>query len=700
MHPRRAILLTAVALAVLAFAQPVRAQSLQPIGPVVAHTCDCHTLIAPAAQSDLIYAAGDGDGVFRSEDGGDQWADVSDGLPSRRIVTLAVAPAQPQTLYAAIDLAVWRSDDGGAAWRQTVDFIVLGNENYQFTSITRLIPHPANAEIVFATVQSFSFIGESTQLARSTDGGETWDVLRDTHQEEIQAISFRPGDAPALVISVSNDPATVLQQSSDLGDTWSAIGAGLNGVTIRSIHFVDARTGYLTARYGRGVYRTDDGGESWNAINQGLDNTLMDALIPLDAETAIAAAAGGALYRYANETGEWAEILSRDDAPFNAVDVLTTNDATGALLAATDTGIWRSADQGASWENAGSGLMHRSMAVNDAAPITNMILTATDEGLFRLDEEMRWIQIDLPTNADDGAEDAAVNAVATVASDLLFAGTRNHLYRSDDGGATWTEASDGIAPPVLPGASRKEQATGLALTKLVVLQQTSDDTRQDIIVGTEQGLFVSNDYGESWRSVSELVELTNWPLYPEVKTLVRDPLNADRVYATVWLQLGSSPPEFKVFTSEDRGAAWHDRDDIYPGLPALNAVVPDITQPDHLYLATQDGIWYSEDGGRNAWLLGLYDRNVLHMAMVPGEPEALVALSSLYGHIEVADKLQLSLNGGEKWITLDTGIDDLGFTGLFTTPDRKNTVFIGTRDGGLYRMQLNIQKIYMPIMRK
>ncbi|MGH2532810.1 MAG: WD40/YVTN/BNR-like repeat-containing protein [Thermomicrobiales bacterium] len=70
------------------------------------------------AVPDSLYTAGPGAGILRSNDGGESWDLVSDGLPSQDVGAFAVHSFRPDTLYAWIEEGIFRSEDGGGRWEK------------------------------------------------------------------------------------------------------------------------------------------------------------------------------------------------------------------------------------------------------------------------------------------------------------------------------------------------------------------------------------------------------------------------------------------------------------------------------------------------------------------------------------------------------------------------------------------------------
>ncbi len=660
------------------------------IGPLVDQPCRCHTLIAAQAVDGLLYAAGDGAGAFRSEDGGVTWTAINAGLPSHRIRALAVAPAQPSTLYATIGVTPYRSDDGGERWRQVAASVVPASDG-DATHTPMLLVHPTDPQIVHALSAEFFFLGQRQLLTWSTDGGATWQVSR---SGGIYDLTYSPGPEISLIATVEAYPESVLEQSDDLGETWRTLGASLPAA-VRHVRFADAMTGYAVDAEGRGVYHTADGAATWATINDGLRNTFVQVLFVVDADTALAATAGGALAGYDRATGQWTELASREATPFTEVSALSANASATQYYAATDRGIWTSLDEGQTWRPTNQGLTTERFAINDLAfdaANPGALWTAADEGLFARNENLTWQRIELP----DDMQSVAVRAVASAAGapDTIFVATDQQLYKSSDRGASWQERGAGIEPPLLPGV-RQNGATGVTLRTVAVDPADADR----VFVGSDQGLFVSEDGGASWRNVPELVQLKNWPIYPEVRQIVIDPAVPTVVYVAVRLDIGLSY-QTEIFKSTDGGASWTVPSRGGAGMRTPHSVTPDPTGPNRLYGAAASGFWHSEDGGFRWTRIGRSEINFIEVVVLPSQPTTLAALTADYSFTLEPDALQLSADGGETWTLIGAELADLEFTRLFAAPDDPTAFYVGTRYGGLFRFDLRANQVYLPLVRE
>ena len=236
----------------------------------------------------VFFAGYTGGGVWKTEDAGVSWRNVSDGYFNvGSIGALAIAESRPETIFAGTgehalrgDIShgdgVYKSEDGGKTWRH------IGLS--QTRQIAEILVHPEDADLVYvAALGSFTGPSDERGVFRSKDGGETWEkilfVSADAGAVEIEMSRSNPDLLFAATWDVrrfpwgirSAGPDSRIFRSQDGGDSWEdlsdrpglphgqkeKIGLGLS----------DARQGRIWALVsgegGRGVYLSDDNGESW-----------------------------------------------------------------------------------------------------------------------------------------------------------------------------------------------------------------------------------------------------------------------------------------------------------------------------------------------------------------------------------------------------------------------------------------------------
>ena len=134
-----------------------------------------HVAIAPS-QPQTVYAATSAGGVWRSDDGGATWSLPGDEMASRSVRWLSVDPADPKSVWAGIEArgsgsALWRTTDGGATWKPVADAYPGGRVQ------------ATGAPITFAPTQPKTIYVASTNLHyRTDDGGKTWRDFRVPNQ--------------------------------------------------------------------------------------------------------------------------------------------------------------------------------------------------------------------------------------------------------------------------------------------------------------------------------------------------------------------------------------------------------------------------------------------------------------------------------------------------------------------------------------
>jgi photosystem II stability/assembly factor-like uncharacterized protein len=225
-------------------------------------------------------------GVWETIDAGRTWKPIFDGQPIGTIGAIALAPSDPRVIYVGSGEADMRSDiaqgdglyrsaDGGRTWTK------IGLTDTQQVGRILVDPRDPNRVLVAALGHPYGPNAERG-VFRSTDGGGTWQkiLFKDENTGAID-VAFRPGDPrtiyaalwqtrrpPWSVYPPSNGPGSGLYKSTDGGDTWTALTGhgfparpGRIGLAIarsrpdRVYAMVDAPDG--------GLYRSDDAGASW-----------------------------------------------------------------------------------------------------------------------------------------------------------------------------------------------------------------------------------------------------------------------------------------------------------------------------------------------------------------------------------------------------------------------------------------------------
>ena len=243
----------------------------------------------------VFYFGAVAGGVWKTEDGGTYWENISDGfLKTSSIGALAVSPSDPNVIYAGTgettirtDVSygdgVYRSTDGGKTWKH------LGLEETRHIGEIRI--HPEDPDLVYVAALGHAF-GPNPErgVYRSRDGGANWEhVLFQSPRAGAVDLAMDATNPRILFATIwqthrhfwelsSGGPDSTIYRSTDGGDTWTDIGRnrglpkgilGKIGITVsparpqRVWAIIEAEKG--------GVYCSDDGGDTWEQLNGSRD---------------------------------------------------------------------------------------------------------------------------------------------------------------------------------------------------------------------------------------------------------------------------------------------------------------------------------------------------------------------------------------------------------------------------------------------
>ena len=243
----------------------------------------------------VFYFGAVAGGVWKTEDGGTYWENISDGFfNTSSIGALAVSPSDPNVIYAGTgettirtDVSygdgVYRSTDGGKTWTH------LGLEETRHIGEIRI--HPADPDLVYVAALGHAF-GPNPErgVYRSRDGGANWEhVLFHSPRAGAVDLAMDATNPRILFATVwqthrhfwelsSGGPDSTIYRSDDGGDTWTDIGGnkdlpkgilGKIGITVSPAR--PQRVWAIIEAEKAGVYRSDDGGDTWERLNGSRD---------------------------------------------------------------------------------------------------------------------------------------------------------------------------------------------------------------------------------------------------------------------------------------------------------------------------------------------------------------------------------------------------------------------------------------------
>ncbi len=238
------------------------------------------------------YFGAAGGGLWKTEDGGQNWSNVTDGdLGSSSVGAVAVCEANPDIVYIGTGETqlrgnimqgdgAYRSDDAGGSWEH------IGLSETQ--NISRIRVHPTDCNTAWAAgFGKHSAENPERGVFKTTDGGQTWrKVLYQDERSGAVDLSVHPGN-PNIVYAAtweawrkswgmsSGGPGSALFRSVDGGETWTDITRneglpqdGLLGKIGVAVSPVDENRVYAIIEHDEGgVFVSDDGGATWERTN-------------------------------------------------------------------------------------------------------------------------------------------------------------------------------------------------------------------------------------------------------------------------------------------------------------------------------------------------------------------------------------------------------------------------------------------------
>ena len=468
---------------------------------------------------DFFTSGGPGSALYRSTDGGENWTELTEGLPEgeKGRIALAIAPSRPAVLYATVeteDTALYRSDDLGNSWTRTDDSTNVQMRPWYFSE---LVVDPTDHKRVYKP---------GFTLTVSTDGGESFSGLfgagfnmGSVHSDH-HALWINPTNPHQLFLGTDGGAYI----SEDRAKSWRHI----RSLPVSQFYHVSHDFEWPYNVYGglqdngswKGPSRSPGGitGGDWEVVGQG--DGFWAFADPNDVNTLYVEYQGGQLSRVDVATGE-----SKSIKPFarEGEEELRFNWNTPIHLSPTK----------ANTLYYGSQYLHYSTDRGDSWKTISPDLT-TDDPARQRQKESGGITVD-NTTAENNATIYAI-AESPLNPNLIWVGSDDGLINvSRDAGGTWARVSDSV-PDVAEGtwvssvfASPHEEGTAFA---------TFDGHRNGDMA---PHVYRTDDFGATWRSISgEGIEGYVW-------TVKQDPVNPELLFA------GS---EFGLFISLDCGGQW------------------------------------------------------------------------------------------------------------------------------------------------
>ncbi len=558
--------------------------------------------VAPSpgfATNRTVFACAN-DGMYRSTDGGDVWRQVLVGGRTLCAASPCRDAYANMTVLAGTETdGVLRSEDGGHSWSGAnaglLDLMVLA---------VAVSPHFEQDQIAFC--------GTPSGLYRTRNSARSWRAVETGLDEPaIQCLAVSPAFHEDRLVLAGTE-ANGLLRSDDAGATWqrvSSTAAGSVTAVAFSSRYPSMRTVAVATEYG--VVVSHDGGRTWGTTVLLPDAVLCLAFVPDgNSEALVAGQHRAGIARSADDGATWQAANSGLNADLLIRLVLSPDfprDQT-LFVCGPDDGVSVSTDAGQTWRACSTGLEDvtvLSLAVSPTYAADRTVYAASPAGLYiSRDAGATWQQA--------SGSSVPVRAIATTNPCIVVVGLADGtLLASDDRAASWRtlggalQGKDVISLALSPDFWRDR--TIFAATAFVANAEGS----RDLV------LWRSTDGGESWHRW--LIEQTG-----PVDLLPLDLPPGHSVDGLIFAGLGSQVLTPRRHVTEVRS---HERRPVWrrvslDGEPLAVtglAASPSYRDDRTLYVSTSAGVFTSADGGETfvAWSEGLVPNRIVGVAVSP-----------------------------------------------------------------------------------
>jgi photosystem II stability/assembly factor-like uncharacterized protein len=468
---------------------------------------------------------GPGTAIYRSEDGGESWSKLIEGLPKADMgkIGLAISPQQPDVIYAAIELerrtgAVYRTTNRGTSWQKMSDAVssATGPHYYQ-----ELYASPHQFDRIYLM---------DTDIQVSEDGGKTFTMLKSAKKHvDNHSIAFRADEKDYLLVGCDGG----VYESFDLAENWRFV-SNLPLTQYYKVAVDDAKPFYFV--YGGTQDNGTHRGPSQTNNDQGISNEDWKSVLGADGHQPATDPGNpnimygefqeGYLWRVDLKTGEQVFIQPQPGEGevyerYNWDSPILVSPHSPTRIYFGSQRLWRSENRGDSWK-----------AVSGD-------LTKNQERLELPIMEQTW-SWDSPWDVLAMSNYNTITSIAEspVQEDLLYVGTDDgSIQVTEDGGTKWKRIKVSEMPGVPETAFVNDIKADLfdAGTVYVALDNHKYGDFKPY-------LFKSINKGETWTSIS-----ANLPAKTLVWRVVQDHVNKDLLFTAT---------EFGIYFTLDGGAKW------------------------------------------------------------------------------------------------------------------------------------------------
>ncbi len=599
-----------------------------------------------------------------------QWEFIGPGNLSGRMISVALNPQDPNTIYAgSASGGLWRSRTGGIAgdWqRMDIGYPVLGVGAIAIAPNDSNIMYLGSGEVYRYGGALGGLVVRTTRgsygygIFKSTDAGATWTPSLDwtnDQQRGVQAMKINPLNSNTIWAATTEG----IYKSTNAGATWNDMFTLSMGTDI-IIHSVDTnRVMFSAGNFGviPVIFRTSDGGANWEQINPiTYSGKTLLAPYPSQPDYVYASIADsttgvGSLWQTTDFGTNWTQLSTASPTGvqgwYSHFVAVHPTDSSQIIWAGQNQNILKSTNGGISFVGSSSYPDHHAYAIDPTNP--NILYDANDNGVYR--------------STDFGTSFTYVSN--NLNTGQLYAGFSNS---ATDSSLALVQSQDHIPGYMYQGTLTWNHSSAADEAGWTAINQSNDNIMYAI---TRNGGSVrkSTNRGVSWFSSGGLSGFGAWN-----SPLVIASSNPAILYAG----------KDRIFRSTASGGSWVAMNGgafIDGGNPALSLAVS-ATNPDtiivgmapyigraHVFRSTNGGTSFTDITGP------LPDRYPTDVAIDQNNSQVMYAVFSGFG----AGHIFKSTDAGGSWADITGTLPDVPTQAILIDPLNANYLYVGNDIG-------------------
>ncbi len=513
-------------------------------------------------------------GIYRSLDASSQWSKIQ-GIPytSRRTHVIYQHPIRPEVIFAGTTEGLWLSTSSGKpdSWRRVTSLRLV---------INAIAIHPDHPDRIFLGT-------EDNGILISNDGGESYETSNAGFiNRQVQTVLADRKERGRVYAGVIFDGANSgLFISEDGGLTWQQ---SMNGMGVRDVYSLfqpPSQPETVYAGTNHGLFRSDDHGRNWTPVKK------YDPLSPGEDEKKTDPSGANSPDGSSRPAAQPSATPSRPRRIGGSA-----RGASVELISKTRVkpGSPKARSQAKKKTGAASTRRAKPKVRRPVAPPPKPLPSPASD---LVDLQSQVFALASFTPIRESSTTSSEDGQSTQSTTWMLASTWDGLFRTEDEKKGWKEiklrpSTDGNPAPKQP------RINAIATTPLAPGM---------IMVGTEEGLYLSRDNGETFNLTMLDDEVRR------VRVIVFDPRTAENIY------VGSSTGFFR---STDGGRTWEQRGGGMPLLTDITAISLNDLNPDEIYVGDdmRGNFYHSKDRGKNWERLDISQLPSTKIRSLAGDP--------------------------------------------------------------------------------